>query len=122
MQYQQIKFSNNKSISDILNIENLNIPNYQRPYKWERRNIRNLFYDIREAIALEKKEYRIGTIILHNNDDQADIVDGQQRLISISLFLLLTNNENELPIGANSILSHEYIELSQVNAKRNFEE
>ena len=122
MQYQQIKFSNNKSISDILNIENLNIPNYQRPYKWERRNIRNLFYDIREAIALEKDEYRIGTIILHNNDDQADIVDGQQRLISISLFLLLTTKENELSNGVASILNHEYIELSQVNAKRNFEE
>jgi len=122
MQYQQIKFSNKKSISEILNIEKLNIPEYQRPYKWERHNIRNLFYDIREAIILEKEEYRIGTIIFHNNEGHANIVDGQQRIISISLFLLLTNKENELPIGANSILSHEYIELSQVNAKRNFEE
>jgi len=122
MQYQQIKFSNKKSISEILNIEKLNIPEYQRPYKWERHNIRNLFYDIREAIILEKEEYRIGTIIFHNNEGHANIVDGQQRIISISLFLLLTKKENELPIGANSILSHDYNEISQANAKRNFEE
>lgn len=39
-----------KSISEILQKQNLKIPEYQRPYKWERRHIRNLFYDIREAI------------------------------------------------------------------------
>jgi uncharacterized protein with ParB-like and HNH nuclease domain len=39
-----------KLIDEILQAHNLKIPNYQRPYKWERRHVRNLFYDVREAI------------------------------------------------------------------------
>jgi uncharacterized protein with ParB-like and HNH nuclease domain len=58
-----------KSISDVLQNSSLKIPEYQRPYKWERRHIRNLFYDIREAIDSKKSEYRIGSIILHNKKD-----------------------------------------------------
>lgn len=121
MQNQRIAFSNKKSISEIFDYEKLNIPQYQRPYKWERHRIKNLFYDIREAINLNKDEYRIGTIIFHNNKQHMDIVDGQQRLISISLFLLLTN-KRELPKGATSILEHKYIEVSQSHAKENYEE
>ena len=42
-----------------------------------------------------RKEYQIGSVILHENDGHLDIVDGQQRLISISLFLhLLDDLEN----------------------------
>ena len=78
-----ITFSVN-SISDVLQTESLKIPEYQRPYKWERRHSRNLFYDIREAVDGNISEYRIGSIILHNKDSEnIDIVDGQQRLISI---------------------------------------
>lgn len=111
-----------QSISDVLGNKNLNIPEYQRPYKWERRQIRNLFYDIREAIDSNKSEYRLGSIILHNKDaENMDIVDGQQRLISISLFLYCVDKDN-LPEGARSLLEGEYIGISQRNAKENFKE
>ena len=44
--------------------------------------------------------YRIGTVILHNKSEkELDIVDGQQRLISIALFLLVVNKDS-LPVGA----------------------
>lgn len=78
----------------ILNINNLletnlRIPIYQRAYKWKIKNISDLLNDIEEAITkLEKYDnykYRIGTIILHNNDNKYDIVDGQQRIISLLL-------------------------------------
>lgn len=76
-----------KSISDVLQNSSLKIPEYQRPYKWERRHIRNLFYDIREAIDSKKSEYRIGSIILHNkNADNIDIVDGQQRVAAKAIY------------------------------------
>lgn len=111
-----------KSISEILKKQNLKIPEYQRPYKWERRHIRNLFYDIREAIERNMKEYRIGSIILHNKDDKnTDIVDGQQRLISISLLMYYVDKKN-LPIGANNLLSGSFVGISQLHAKENFEE
>lgn len=111
-----------KSISEVLQNKSLKIPEYQRPYKWERRHIRNLFYDIREAIEGKKSEYRIGSIILHNKDvDNIDIVDGQQRLISIALFLYCID-KNNLPEGAKNLLNGDYLGISQVNAKENFEE
>jgi uncharacterized protein with ParB-like and HNH nuclease domain len=111
-----------KSISDVLQNRNLKIPAYQRPYKWERRHIRNLFYDIREAIDRNMSEYRIGSIILHNKDaENIDIVDGQQRLISISLFLHFVS-KNNLPDGANNLLNGKYVGISQFHAKENFDE
>ena len=111
-----------KSISDVLQNRSLKIPEYQRPYKWERRHIRSLFYDIREAIDSKKSEYRIGSIILHNKDaDNVDIVDGQQRLISISLFLYCIDKYN-LPEGTKNLLNGSYVGISQIHAKENFEE
>jgi Uncharacterized conserved protein len=111
-----------KSISEVMQNGSLKIPEYQRPYKWERRHIRNLFYDLREAIKYEKSEYRIGSIILHNKDDEnIDIVDGQQRLISIALFMYCVAKDN-LPEGATNILNGSYLYISQIHAKENYDE
>lgn len=79
-----------KSINELLSME-LDIPDYQRPYKWSIQNIEDLLSDIANAIADSEKyragfKYRIGTIIVHKNDNgQYDIVDGQQRVISLTL-------------------------------------
>lgn len=111
-----------RSISEVLQNKSLKIPEYQRPYKWERRHIRNLFYDIREAIDRKMSEYRIGSIILHNKDDEnIDIVDGQQRLISISLFMYCVAKDN-LPDGASNLLNGSYVGISQLHAKENYDE
>lgn len=86
-------------------IENiyLQIPEYQRPYKWAVKNAIQLFDDINEARANNKRVYRVGTLILHKNKDYRkrseneddshdlgysyDIVDGQQRAITFALLL-----------------------------------
>ncbi len=109
-----------KKVGELLKKGNLRIPSYQRPYKWNRKHIRNLFYDLRDAMG--KKEYQIGSVILHKNDGCLDIVDGQQRLISISLFLhLLDDLENYK--GANRLLSaEEFGELSCYHASENYNE
>ena len=116
-----------KKVGELLKEGNLRIPSYQRPYKWNRKHIRNLFYDLRDAMG--KKEYQIGSVILHENDEYLDIVDryldvvdGQQRLISISLFLhLLGNLENYK--GAKQLLSSaEFGELSCYHASENYNE
>ena len=108
-----------KKVGELLKEENLRIPSYQRPYKWNRKHIRNLFYDLRDAMG--KKEYQIGSVILHENDGY-DIVDGQQRLISISLFLhLLDSLENYK--GAKQLLSSAVFgELSCYHASENYNE
>lgn len=78
-----------KNIDNILQLK-LKIPEYQRPYKWEIKNMSELLRDIEDAIKLKKiykddYKYRIGTIILHNQNNVYYIVDGQQRIISLIL-------------------------------------
>lgn len=109
-----------KKVGELLKEGNLRIPSYQRSYKWNRKHIRNLFYDLRDAMG--KKEYQIGSVILHENDGYLDIVDGQQRLISISLFLhLLDDLENYK--GAKQLLSATVFgELSCYHASENYNE
>lgn len=85
---------------DHLLAQNIVIPSYQRPYKWGKKNIRELILDIQKSIEDGKKysdfKYRVGTVILYReskaepcereNDTKYAVVDGQQRLLS---FLLL---------------------------------
>ncbi len=99
------------SIEELLKL-NLAIPNYQRPYRWTTKSALTLFNDIYSAYKDHLQEYRIGTIILHkdkNNGDESNkqdlkkdgqkedsykynIVDGQQRITTISILLYCLNN------------------------------
>lgn len=76
------------SVYDCLR-KNLGVPKYQRPYKWDVKNVTDLLLDIEHAIDERKLyadfKYRVGTIILHRDDDSFQIVDGQQRIISLTL-------------------------------------
>ena len=79
------------SVEELLKLD-LVIPSYQRPYKWTEKNIRELVLDIQKGIEDAKKypnfKYRVGTVILYQENDTKpyEIVDGQQRILS---FLLL---------------------------------
>ena len=116
---------------------NLKIPEYQRPYKWTGKNVNNLIDDI--ISNKNKSEYRLGTLVLHqtkeNNDDIFEIVDGQQRIITLMLILcalsenygrvkeLLENkNENKLrehkfnnPISQNNIFKNYQLIKQRIN-------
>lgn len=72
------------SVSDVLK-KSLSIPDYQRPYVWNTTNVEQMLTDIKNSMEQGKKQYRIGSIILHNND----IVDGQQRIATICLIKLV---------------------------------
>ncbi|WP_373257360.1 DUF262 domain-containing protein [Phocaeicola vulgatus] len=80
------------SIDKLLGM-NLIIPDYQRPYKWTDKNITELILDIQKSIEESRKyanfKYRIGTVILHiNKNNEYEIVDGQQRILSFILLKL----------------------------------
>ena len=80
-----------KPIEDV----SLNIPIYQRPYKWTARNAIQLLDDIIEAMNSNKEKYRLGTLILHQEEEgRYDIVDGQQRTITFSLLLTALGEKN----------------------------
>lgn len=59
----------------------LRIPDYQRPYRWQPRSVLQLIDDVRAFAPLGA--YRLGTVILHDNDDHLDVVDGQQRFVTL---------------------------------------
>ena len=77
-----------ETVENVLSIKELRIPEYQRPYKWSEKNVRQLLEDILESKNAGKKKYRIGSVILYINNEKKtlDIVDGQQRLTT--LFIL----------------------------------
>jgi len=82
------------SINELLNL-NLTIPKYQRPYEWTFESVLALLQDILESTNKPNYKYRIGTIILHNNDNKLDIVDGQQRIITLLLIKIILENNND---------------------------
>lgn len=71
-----------KSVGEIP-FDRLTIPAYQRPYKWTAKNVNQLISDILTFCAKNKRHYRLGTLVLHNNE----IVDGQQRIVTLTLIL-----------------------------------
>lgn len=76
-----------KTCSEVMSLP-LSIPNYQRIYCWEEENVRCLLTDVFEHILSDSSiPYRLGTIILHFHDGNYDIIDGQQRLVTLSLLL-----------------------------------
>lgn len=93
-------FINNKlsEVNDGGGMENINliIPDYQRPYKWTVGNVIRLLDDIEEAWKNDRRNYRVGTLILHNEKkDIYNIVDGQQRTVTFSLILKAFFNVDE---------------------------
>lgn len=71
------------SVRELLADSSLTIPQYQRPYKWTSKNINQLFSDV--ATHRDKSSYRLGTIVFHQEEDLRNIVDGQQRTITLLL-------------------------------------
>lgn len=112
-----------KSVNELLGM-NLNIPNYQRAYKWNIQNIEDLFLDITNAINdaysyRTEFKYRIGTIILHKTkNDTYDIVDGQQRIISLVLLKKFIDTNFECDILKNEFTSK--ITQNNIHCNYNF--
>ncbi len=101
------------NIRSLVQENRLSIPEYQRPYKWSIKNVNQLIDDV--LLHKEKSAYRIGTLVLHvekNEDDQSEklnIVDGQQR--SITLLLVAMALQNHLPAAIKEELRKHHFEL-----------
>lgn len=64
------------------------IPDYQRPYSWEEEHIKQLFDDLYDFYQQKTDEtYFLGSIVVIKKDHQpqAEVVDGQQRLTSLTI-------------------------------------
>lgn len=88
-----------RKLKEILGAD-LSIPSYQRPYKWTIKHVQQLLDDLLTHFRNQEQVYRIGTVVMHkyskDNKKMLDIVDGQQRLITLSLLLHSLGGKNNL--------------------------
>lgn len=93
-------------LKDLLTI-NLTLPSYQRPYSWSVKSTNTLFIDTYEAFKDGINEYRLGSVILHKeSSEKYNIVDGQQRLTTLSILLYCLGDDKQ------SLLKEKYSKLS----------
>jgi hypothetical protein len=106
-----------KTVSELLKDVKYSIDYYQREYKWHDKQIRELLNDLTGKFLEEYRpghertkvseypHYFLGSIIISKKESSSFIVDGQQRLTSLTLLLVLLRNlqrdsEVKVPIDA----------------------
>lgn len=79
-----------KEINTILRSSFYKIPRFQRPYLWEKEQVEDFWND---AIANEDPDYFIGSMVVFDTGkDTFGVVDGQQRLTTITMTLCAVRN------------------------------
>lgn len=64
------------------------IPVYQRNYNWSNKQCRQLFHDVCSIIGNDKEHFFGSVVLFGNHHDVWSIIDGQQRLTTVSLMWL----------------------------------
>ena len=93
-----------KSVRDIINQKvNFIVPSYQRGYRWDERNVKDLLDDLLEFMQDPNsgKFYCLQPLVVKNIDtNQYNVIDGQQRLTTIFIILKylekLLEDENDI--------------------------
>jgi len=108
---------NKKSVFELLDFSKIQankfiIPDYQRPYAWEKEKCETLWNDIFDNANDDVPEYFFGTIVTYKEKDNPDIfiIDGQQRITSFFLLLRAFYHKFE-KIGDKSKIVRLYNEI-----------
>jgi len=100
-----IKSANNIPVDKLLGLNNnsnelvYKIPPYQREYSWKKEQWENLFDDILD----NEQGYFLGSIICIDQNIQLDVIDGQQRLTTVSILLNAILNIINIKINNETI-------------------
>ena len=92
------------SLRELFDIK-LTIPDYQRIYCWNDHNIKTLWSNLKEMP--KELDYHLGAIILQRQDDGYDIIDGQQRLVTLTLILRALGYDGNMPLMLQRFKSRE---------------
>ena len=91
---------NYRSVKQLLQNQFFAIDVFQREYKWEKENIDELLSDLRDKFQSSYQEgdetnkvdnyddYFLGSIIISNRNGKKYLIDGQQRVTSLTLLLI----------------------------------
>jgi uncharacterized protein with ParB-like and HNH nuclease domain len=111
--------ANDKDIRDVFKLGYFKIPRFQRPYSWEKDEVDNFWNDITKN---NSPEYFIGSMVVYQDSKPYfGIVDGQQRLTTITLVLsairdaFIQLNQDDLAKGV-----HQYVEQPNIDNKNEF--
>ena len=94
-----------RTVRELLAGRKYSIDYYQREYKWQQKQVSELIDDLttkfseshedgneRSAVA-DYAHYFLGSIIVSDKDGQKLIIDGQQRLTSLTLLLIFLHHQ-----------------------------
>ncbi len=102
-----------RSVQQLLHSQSFSIDEYQREYKWARENIEELISDLRDKfrscyrdgdptkLVSTYEDYFLGSIIVSKRNGKNYLIDGQQRVTSLTLLLIYLHHvakEKGLPM------------------------
>ncbi len=112
--------ANERTIEEVLAKKKYTVDYFQREYSWEKTHIEQLITDLTSAFLDEYSEggssknkgdyncYYLGPIVVYRGGNESrSIIDGQQRLTSLTLFLIYLNHrqrEYELEESLDSMI------------------
>lgn len=95
----------------------LSIPEYQRPYCWQDQQLEQLLRGISEQKELSPElPYYLGSLILHEDGEKLNIIDGQQRITTLVLIASLFEDSKDLALVKSLEFEHP---ISQQQIKHN---
>ena len=96
--------ADDRTVFDVLNGRKYRVDYFQREYSWEQKHIEQLVTDLTSAFLDVYEEgdprtsvehynnYYLGPFVVSSRDGMKSIIDGQQRLTSLTLLLIYLNN------------------------------
>jgi uncharacterized protein with ParB-like and HNH nuclease domain len=121
--------ADDKTVRDVLDKVKYIVDFFQREYRWERKQIEQLIDDLTTKFLAnyddthERKEvknydrYYLGPIVLSDKKEGLSIIDGQQRLTSVTLLLIYLNN---LQAGRKDVVALKDLIFSEKYAEKSF--
>ena len=93
----------NRSIAEVLESKKYTVDYYQREYSWQQKHIEQLVTDLATTFLSEYEShherpevenynsYYLGPFVLSEKEGKRSVIDGQQRLTSLTLILVFLN-------------------------------
>jgi uncharacterized protein with ParB-like and HNH nuclease domain len=107
--------ADDRNVFDVLNEPKYTVDYFQREYSWEQKHVEQLVTDLTSTFLDVYSEgdprtsvehynnYFLGPFVVSSKNGMKSIIDGQQRLTSLTLFLIFLNNLQKELGGKESI-------------------
>ena len=121
--------ASDKSINDLLKDQKFFIDYFQREYRWQEKHMEALIEDLSNAFLKSYKQgdkrsevanyqsYYLGPVVFSVADGKNSIIDGQQRITSITLLLIYLNH---LQKGKGNLVNIESLIFSEKYGEKSF--